>query len=231
MIELAMIFVGGLLGSAHCIGMCGGFALAIGMQGSSWSTNLARQLVYTAGRVSTYTLGGMIVGFAGWRLSQALPGSVPVQGVLSVVAGVLLVVAGLSAAGLVPWPAGMKHAPCLLPGVLRTYLSRRRASDVFLAGVATGFLPCGLVYAFLALASASGTMWQGGLRMMLFGLGTAPVMIATGLSGSLVRLSLRRHVFRIAAWCVVAVGLVSVARGVQVFTANEHESCPFCDRH
>jgi sulfite exporter TauE/SafE len=230
MIELSMIFVGGLLGSAHCVGMCGGFALSIGMQAAPWPQNLARQGIYTAGRLATYTLVGAIVGYAGWRLNRSLTGAVPAQAILSLVAGIVLVLEGLWSSGWLPRPAAMRHAPCLVPGMLRTYLSGRGLGNVFLAGVATGFLPCGLVYGFLALASASGTMWQGGLRMMLFGLGTAPLMIATGLSGSLVRLSLRRHAFRIAAWCVLATGLLSIARGVQVFTAVDHAACPLCDR-
>ena len=83
------------------------------------------------------------------------------------------------------------------------------------------------MYAFLALASASGTMWQGGLQMLFFGLGTVPVMIATGLSGSLMRLSLRRHAFRIAAWCVLITGLVSICSGHPSLDETE---CirPFC---
>jgi sulfite exporter TauE/SafE len=118
--------------------------------------------------------------------------------------------------------------PCLLPPLLRSYLSSHRARDLFLAGVFTGFLPCGLVYAFLALASASGTMWQGGLRMALFGLGTAPMMVLTGWGGSLLRISLRRHAFRIAAGCIVLTGVLSIARGVQAFINTQDAICPLC---
>ncbi len=100
--------------------------------------------------------------------------------------------------------------------------------DVYLLGVCTGFLPCGLVYAFLALAAASGTMWQGGLRMLVFGLGTAPLMLLAGWSGSLVQLSIRRRAIRIAACCVLATGLLSIARGVQTLTVQDHAACPLC---
>ena len=58
--------------------------------------NLARQMLYTAGRVTTYSFGGLIVGYAGWRLNRALPGSLPTQAILAIVAGVLLVVQGLA---------------------------------------------------------------------------------------------------------------------------------------
>ena len=170
----------------------------------------------------------MIAGYAGWRLDQALPGALPAQALLAILAGILLVVQGLAASGWLPLRARHHGLPCPVPGVLRSLMGARRMRDVYLLGVYTGFLPCGLVYAFLALASASGTMWQGGLRMMLFGLGTAPLMLITGWGGSLMQLSLRRRAFRIAACCVLATGLLSIARGVQTLTASEHATCPFC---
>lgn len=61
--ELSLIFLSGLLGSAHCIGMCGGFALSIGVGSKSWKNNLARQTVYTLGRAFTYAFLGALVGF------------------------------------------------------------------------------------------------------------------------------------------------------------------------
>jgi hypothetical protein len=229
MIELAMVFVGGMLGSAHCVGMCGGFALSIGTSAPGWSANLLRQGFYTCGRVATYTLGGMLTGYAGWRLNRAFPAAIPTQALLAIVAGTLLIVQGLLATGLLGrLPRAGATVPCLLPPLLRSYLTSRRPRDLFLAGVFTGFLPCGLVYAFLALASASGTMWQGGLRMALFGLGTAPLMVLTGWGGSLLRMSLRRHAFRIAGACIALTGALSIARGVQAFISTQDAICPFC---
>ena len=83
--------------------------------------------------------------------------------------------------------------------------------NAFFAGVFTGFLPCGLVYAFLALASATQNIFAGWLTMLAFGLGTMPIMVLTGLGGGLLTFRARRRVFQIAGWCVVLAGVLSVS--------------------
>ena len=71
MIELPLVFLGGLLGSAHCVGMCGGFAVSIGIGSRGLASNLRRQLVYTAGRIFTYSFFGIVAGYAGlWIAAQ-----------------------------------------------------------------------------------------------------------------------------------------------------------------
>src|SRR5438067_1466686 len=112
--ELLLIFVGGLLGSAHCVGMCGGFALSIGAASNRWLANLSRQLVYGAGRIATYTTAGAIAAFAGLRISHAFSSMVPVQAILALLAGALLVVQGLSAAGVWRHATSAAQHPCLL---------------------------------------------------------------------------------------------------------------------
>src|SRR6516162_3919848 len=102
MIELPLIFLGGLLGSAHCVGMCGGFALTIGVGAPSFFSNLARQLAYTLGRVLTYSFFGVVAGYAGLWLSRKAGTLVNVQAGLSILAGSLLVFQGLLALGVLP---------------------------------------------------------------------------------------------------------------------------------
>ena len=80
MIELPLVFLGGLLGSAHCVGMCGGFALSIGVGAKSFTANLQRQLVYTLGRVLTYSFFGVAAGYAGFWLSRRAGTLIHVQG-------------------------------------------------------------------------------------------------------------------------------------------------------
>ncbi|HMP06418.1 MAG TPA: sulfite exporter TauE/SafE family protein, partial [Lacipirellulaceae bacterium] len=98
------------------------------------------------------------------------------------------------------------------------------------AGVATGFIPCGLVYALLLKAAASGTVLNGAATMALFGLGTAPLMIAAGVGGTWVAASTRARLMRAAAWCVVVVGAMTLARGaVQLNAPGDGPApCPFC---
>ncbi len=235
MIELPLVFLGGLLGSAHCVGMCGGFALSIGIGSRGFAANLRRQLVYTAGRIFTYSFFGVVAGYAGlWLASRAHWWS-NAQAALSVAAGVLLVGQGLLALGYMPrrfWP---KAAPggsiCLAGTFVGQFLASPRLSHVLLAGVFTGFLPCGLVYGFLALASSSANIWDGLLTMSLFGAGTAPLMILAGTGSALFSHAARRNLMRISAVCVGLTGLISIVRGilfVQTTAAPEVVRCLLC---
>lgn len=234
MTELPLIVVGGLLGSAHCVGMCGGFALTLGSAAATWRANLVRQCVFGCGRVFTYSALGAAAGFGGRKLVLTATWT-NAQAWLAVVAGVLLLWQGLTATGLVRLrrrPIAAKPAACLGPGLLGTLLRTRGPTAALAAGVVTGLLPCGLVYAFLALAAGSGAMERGLLVMTCFGLGTLPLLTLVGLGTSLVGLAVRQRMLQAAAWCVVLTGAVSLARGAAAFqtplTADTPPSCPLC---
>ena len=121
--ELFLVFTGGLLGSAHCVGMCGGFALSIGASSINWRRNFARQFVYSAGRIATYTSIGAIVAYAGLQLNRAVAEAVPVQSILALLAGGLLIVQGLLAAGVVRSSVGAAQGACLMPRFLGAFLA------------------------------------------------------------------------------------------------------------
>lgn len=233
--ELPLVFLAGILGSAHCVGMCGGFALSIGMGARSLFSNLRRQLVYTLGRVLTYAFLGVAAGYAGLWLSRTAGTLVNVQAGLSIVAGGLLAVQGLLALGLLPRrlvPTIKGGAtPCLAGSFVGPFLAAPGLTNVLLAGILTGFLPCGLVYGFLSLSSSSASVIEGLCIMVAFGAGTAPVMILTGAGGSLLSHSARRHLLRVSAVCVLLTGLISLARGavfLQLPGSTVIQSCPFC---
>jgi sulfite exporter TauE/SafE len=231
-IEWLMILAGGLLGSSHCVGMCGGFALALGTRGRGFARGLARQVVYGLGRVFTYAVGGAAAGYGGWRLMSELRLVMNVQAVLSIGAGVLLITHGLAAAGALRWPGRpAARGPCLGAGLFASLLRETRLRSVFLGGVVNGLLPCGLVYAYLALAAGAGGPLRGGLTMALFGLGTMPLLALVGCGGQVLSVAARRHVFRVAAWCVVLTGVLSVARGagaLRMLGVDDGPACPMC---
>ena len=233
MIELPLVFTSGLLGSSHCLGMCGPFAALIGGGATSWHGNLRRQTVYSAGRIFTYSFLGAVAGFSGARLQSWSTPAINVSAVLALVAGCFLLYEGCQATGWLPvrWQRSSTGG-CLGGVALKTLLHSPTAVGVFLAGLATGFLPCGLVYAFLALAVQTGEPHLGAVTMAVFGCGTVPLMVATGCSVSLMSLSLRRRLFALAAWCVMLAGCVSIARGVGFLwpgDAASATSCPFCN--
>ncbi len=228
MIEPLLIVAGGLLGSAHCVGMCGGFVLTLGTTTRSWQSNLARQISYALGRIFVYTFLGGFAGFAGWHLGRG-GWFVFAQATLAVLAGVFLIAEGLFSAGLIPRPfAGQKTCPGA--NVFGQLLRARDLSNVFLGGLANGLLPCGLVYAYLALAASWGGPLGGMAVMALFGLGTIPSMVMTGMSGSLLGVSFRRRLFLIAAWCMIVTGLLSLYRGYAFLTLppDAEPTCPYC---
>jgi sulfite exporter TauE/SafE len=235
MIELPLIFLGGLLGSAHCIGMCGGFAVSIGLSATSVLPNLRRQLIYTAGRIFTYSFLGIAAAYAGLWATSRVTLWINAQAALCILAGLLLAAQGMIGLGLVPHGFPSQRAAggslCLARGFVGPFLASPRLTDVLLAGVLTGFLPCGLVYGFLALASSSASIWMGLFIMILFGAGTAPLMILTGTGASLLSYARRQSLLRISASCVLLTGLVSVVRGVfflPVWGVPEAMRCVLC---
>lgn len=226
-----MIFAGGLLGSSHCMGMCGGFAMTVGASATSWRANLQRQLTYSAGRLCTYgMLGGLVAGL-GRRFTQALPVVEWGQAALAFLAGSLLLFEGLKATGFWRGVHRQSAYACPIKTGFASLLRSGQFLPIFVAGFTTGWLPCGLVYAFLAMSAQCDSMWTGATTMLLFGAGTVPLMTAAGLVPGLVGLNIRRRMMTLAGWAVVATGLLTIARGVTVAQSidrGESTACPFC---
>jgi sulfite exporter TauE/SafE len=229
MIELPLIFVAGVLGSSHCLGMCGPFALALGSASPGWTANLRRQTLYSLGRLFTYATLGSLAGFAGQRLQQQVTFLTNVSALLAIVAGAFLVYQGLLAGGLLGRRVTAGQVPCLSSGLLIIWLRSPHWQDAFYAGLFTGLIPCGLVYGFLALAASTGHIAPAALVMLAFGLGTVPLMVMAGYSGSVLNVTLRRHMWRVAAGCVTVTGLITIARGLGSLALSAgHVHCPFC---
>ncbi len=244
MTELIAVLVGAFLGSAHCIGMCGPLAAALGAQeGSRPSPGtarsfvqgfanhgrdlLARQVIYTLGRICTYSFLGAVAGFAGLYLSQFQSSLVSAQRAFSILAGAVMIYIGLSLLGLIPFKRMVTgQAGGLFAGFFAHFLNARGWSGHFLAGLATGFLPCGLVYAFLAMAIATGNVLHGMCIMACFGLGTAPAMIAIGCGGRLLTHATRLKTLRAAACLVVLMGGVMIYRSIPRAGPAHCPECP-----
>lgn len=185
MTELALIFLAGLAGSMHCIGMCGGFACGLGADSRGQAASVRRHLVYNLGRVTSYAFLGGLCGHLGLLLvghdGQASMGSLA-QRALALASGALMIFIGLQFAGL----AGRAGHPLRgfgsegLAHALRTLLKAPGLGAPLAFGVLNGLLPCPLVYAFAAQAAASGSAASGFAVMVAFGLGTFPAMLAMG---------------------------------------------------
>jgi len=173
---------------------------------------------------------GAAAGYCGSRLTTVLPTAINFPSALAIAAGIFLVYQGLLSAGLLPKRAVTANTPCVASTFLGQFLRQPTATGVFLAGVFTGFLPCGLLYGMLALATSTHSILLGGATLMVFGLGTAPAMILAGVSGRLLSLATRRGLYAAAAWCLILTGVVSIARGVSFISHGDQPAagCPIC---
>ena len=206
----------GLLGSLHCVGMCGGFVLALDRPGAFPWRRVGLQAAFHAGKTATYVVLGVLAGLFGGVLLRA-SWFHAAQAVLAVTAGVLMVVAGLQISGLVrSWPVGSLFGPgSLWDRVLRAVAGARGPSAAFATGSLTGLLPCALVYAFLAVALRSGSALEAAGTMAILGLASMPALLLVALAGARIPVHVRRRAVAAAGIVVVVVGLVTIVRGVR----------------
>lgn len=216
-----LIFLGGLAGSLHCVGMCGGFPLALA--GAVPARNLPRQLLYNAGRLNTLVFIGAISGAAGAAFVAAGPMRT-FERVLAIVAGTFMIVVGLEVLGVLAQMtmrgAALAQATVgrLLSGVIR---SRSLAAPLAL-GVFNAFLPCQLIYAFAARAASTASVTEGMLTMLCFGLGTVPAMLSLGVAGVLARPAVRARLSTASGVLIIVFGLLTLLRGFDVLPHAGH---------
>lgn len=184
-------------------------------------------LAQNAGRIGSYTMAGAIAGALGGAANRAV---VRGQSMLEVLAGVLLLGAGLFILGLFPGYAGIERvgAPIFrrLGPLARRLLPLRTPLQALLFGMAWGFLPCGLVYSGLALSAASGSAAAGAMVMAAFGLGTLPALLALGvLAKSVAELTRRHSVRMLAGAALVLFGLVHFAVASQRMAEADAAAC------
>lgn len=203
------LFLIGLLGGTHCVGMCGGILSALSMgSGGRFPLHLA----YNLGRILSYALAGAIAGALGGA-SLALADQLPVRIVLFVLANFMLVALGLYLMGATRVLAfserlGRKLWRHLQP-LTRRYLPARTVAQAFPLGLLWGWLPCGLIYSALVTAMASGSALHGAMMMLAFGLGTLPNLLLAGL------LAVRLKEYTAKPAVHFAVGLLVLAFGVR----------------
>lgn len=194
----------GLLGGGHCIGMCGGLmgALTLAIPAEQRQRRLGLLLAYNLGRIASYGLAGLLIGAAGWALASG-----PAATALRLLAGLLLIAMGLYLAG---WWSGLTRIEGIgrllwrrLEPLARRLLPVRNAPRALLLGALWGWLPCGLVYSTLLWAASQGDALDSALLMLAFGLGTLPVLLATGLAAERLTALLRRRGVRIAGGLLV----------------------------
>lgn len=166
----------GLVGNFHCLGMCGPIALAVPLKSDSRTQRLFSVFLYNIGRILVYATFGAIFGLLGESIILA-----GFQQQLSIILGLLIMLGVLFP--VILKKASFLNAPIFsglgkLKSAFQRQFSKKTYGSIFTIGILNGFLPCGLVYIAIAGAVAAGSIINGIIFMVLFGLGTTPVMMA-----------------------------------------------------
>ncbi|MDR3055885.1 MAG: sulfite exporter TauE/SafE family protein [Zoogloeaceae bacterium] len=216
-ITLWIPFTVGILGGAHCFGMCGGIVGAISMTGASSKTpRFSLHLAYNFGRVTSYALAGAVAGAVGAG-GMAIAAQQPARIVLLVFANLMLLAMGLYLMGATRaliWieKPGRRLWQRIQPWS-QHFLPVKGVRQAFPLGLILGWLPCGLVYSVLATALSAGSPQAGALTMLAFGLGTLPTLLLTGFLLSGFRRYIQARLTRLlAGWLIFAYGLYGLYR-------------------
>lgn len=218
---LASLATGFTVGVGHCTVMCGpvvgSLALAVGAGsagGSGAARRLAGQLAYHAGRLTTYALLGGVLGATGAFVNVA-GRLVGLSDAVAVASGVLLVLVGLSAAGL---PAGLRRVEARLSAGLRrlvhALLEGGGPGRLYPIGLALGILPCGASWTAFGAAAGTGSAAGGLLLALAFGVGTLPALLLVGAFSAAVGARLRGALYRAGGVLVSLLGVFYLLRGL-----------------
>jgi sulfite exporter TauE/SafE len=208
MIEFSLLtaLLAGLLGGVHCVGMCGGIVAAFSFRADGTHPPFRFHLAYNLGRITSYALFGALAGALGasFKLAQFMP----VQTMLYVLAQLVMILLGLYLAGWSRWVLVFEKAGGALwrhlQPLFRKLLPVRNLPGALIAGMAWGWLPCGLVYSVLVSALAAGSASSGAALMLAFGLGTLPNLLGMGLFARSLQPFLQRLWVRRSAGLTVA---------------------------
>jgi len=223
---LVAALVTGVLGSAHCFGMCGGISglFAVNASVSTLRAQIPKAIMYNLGRILTYAVLGGLVALLGKTTVELIPRmAAPVRlasGILIILVGLQLafgwrILAPLENSGAKLWKRIAPAAKGLVP--VETMV------QALGLGIIWGWLPCGLVYSVLLLAATTTNVVSGALVMVAFGLGTMPAMLATGISASkLVKFMSGKRLG--AGLLIVVLGLATIAMPVMKLTGTQEHS-------
>lgn len=206
-LSILSMFLVGLLGGVHCVGMCGGIVTALSFATPNAKPSVAMLLGYNSGRLLSYALAGAIVGAVG-ASTLLLNHFLPVSRWLYLFANIMLILLGLYLAGLSRAVLLLENLGASVWARLQPLMKRlmpvRNVPQAVLVGMVWGWLPCGLVYSVLISALAAGSAEHGALLMLAFGLGTLPNLLAMGLLAKRLQNWTRRLLVRRAAGLLVA---------------------------
>ncbi len=212
--DLITGFTIGLVGSLHCLGMCGPIAVAIPLHRNNWLMKVTGGLLYNTGRIITYGILGALFGLLGRGIHLA-----GLQQWASIGLGIIMILSVL-------FPVVFREKIKLdkvfsgysgrLIGRFRVLFSRRTLGNLLFIGLLNGLLPCGLVYMAIAGAINTNQVLTGIAFMVAFGIGTTPALLVLSLAGNVVTSSFRRRAARVIPVFIVILGILFILRGMSL---------------
>ncbi|HVI42897.1 MAG TPA: sulfite exporter TauE/SafE family protein [Anaerovoracaceae bacterium] len=209
-----MLFVIGLLTSTHCIAMCGGINLSqcvpykTSREGKNKISSLMPSILYNSGRVISYTIIGGLVGALGSVVSFTGAG----KGIVALIAGVFMVIMGLNMLNLFPW---LRRFNPRMPKIFAVKINEQKNSNKPLyVGLLNGLMPCGPLQAMQLYALSTGDPIKGALSMLLFSLGTVPLMFGLGALSTVLTKKFTSRMMSVSAALVVILGVFMFSNGM-----------------
>ncbi len=205
-------FILGLLGSFHCVGMCGPIAFMLPVDRTNSYKKVTQITLYHVGRLLSYATIGFVFGLLGKSLYIF-----GMQQRLSIAIGILMIVVML-----IPYKTFSKYnfsKPIFkviskVKSSLGKQFQKKTLDTFFTIGFLNGFLPCGLVYMAVFGAIATGSMLQGSVYMLFFGLGTIPLMTTAIYIGKFLNTSIKRRIQKAIPVFVIMMGMLFILRGL-----------------
>lgn len=213
MINLLAAFTLGLLGSMHCIGMCGPLVIAVPSTAQTRVKFVAERLLYNLGRTVTYGILGALVGIVGKNVL------LNIQQDASMTLGFIIFLMALIPFGLKSRLEKLSPLNTVYAFVRQKFsalLHKRGTVALFSLGMVNGLLPCGLVYTALLGAVAVADVWYSILFMMAFGISTIPALVVISLTGKIFSVKFRPVLARVIPVFSIALALILILRGMNL---------------
>lgn len=207
-------FMIGLLGSLHCVGMCGPLALALPLSQKTGFTKVLGAILYNIGRATTYAAMGLVLGLLG--VGAKIYG---IQQWVSIAAGALMIISVVFAS-VFNMKALVQRFSFKKSGFIQRGISKRlknaNPGTLFVIGLLNGLLPCGLVYIAISGALVSPSLTNSVLFMFFFGLGTLPMMFSIVYFSNLIKDKLLYRIQKLIPVFIVLLGLLFIVRGLNL---------------
>jgi sulfite exporter TauE/SafE len=210
---ISYAFLIGFVGSFHCVGMCGAIALSLPVKSLPIHQRNIGLILYNIGRVVTYSFIGVMFGIIGRTFYLG-----GFQKIVSVIIGIFIIVY-LILTYLLKKAVQIKFIDKFnykVQFVLSKYLSEQQLKNTFIIGLLNGLLPCGMVYFALAGALASGSILKGIVFMVMFGLGTIPLMLLVSYLGIFINISIRNTIKKVVPYFMLIMGVLFILRGLDL---------------